>query len=155
MEILKTILYTFWRAIKTIFFAACYYVILILSGIVLYPQGSLFDMTRGEKLGLSLNIAMIAVFMVVSTIVIAYRLLRKKTWYTPLCVAYSYMVFGVIHFIFIYFMSKSLQVEFFLHIILFSVFLLIALILGLLRIKKYDCVSDDIDDEDLMIVDKN
>lgn len=150
-----TFLYTLWKALKTIFFIVCYYISLILAGIILYPQGTLFDMTRSEKLTLSLNIAIIAIFMVASTLVISNRLLRKKTWYSPLCVSYSYLVFGVVHFIFIYFMYKYLKVELFLHIILFSIFLMISLILGLLRIKKYDCVIEDIDDDGFVKVDKN
>lgn len=140
--------FNFWfkRGIKTIICMMFYYITLMMSGLFLFPQGVVSTLTRGDKFLSSMNIAIIFVFAICSVLVVLNRLLRKKTWYSPYSVVFSYFVFTAIHFSFLIGMNLVFSVDFGFSACIAGVFLLISFMLGKWIIKPEKCVvlEDDI-----------
>lgn len=128
------------RSLKTLFCICFYYCSLFISGFLLYPRGDFLDLSRGEKLATSLGLSTIIVFFLFSVVVLVNRLVHKKTWFSQYSITFSYFVFCLSHFIFLYFMNKMIGVDFIIHSIIAVVFLIISIVMGKLCIKEKDIV---------------
>lgn len=134
--------FSFWfkRAIKTIICMMFYYIALMMGSLLIYPQGVVSELTRGDKFLDSMNLSIIIVFIVCSVIVVVNRLLRKNTWYSPYSVIFSYFVFTAIHFSFLIGMSLVFPVNYTISAFIAVIFLVISYVLGKSIIKSDKCV---------------
>lgn len=142
--------YWWWRSTKTIICMIIYYMSLFMGSFFWYPRGE-EELERGAKFLMGMHDSTILLFFVFSVVVILNRLIWKKTWFSPYSVAFSYFVFLLIHFVFLFTMNQITSVDFFSHSVIGVFFMIVSVGLGKLVIKPENCVKfeDEEDDEEL------